>query len=273
MAERTRVRDGAGALMMLTGGVAYWNYRERIRKEFLRSEAHYRFSEVTANITPWKQLYFTWWRMPEQEYNVYHRFKPYYIIGQLDTTKEILIPKKNDKGQEGYSVINPLYCYEGGQTSMKALVTGQGSSVNIERAAIVVNRGWIPLHLKDKRMRPNDVNKRELVKIRGVFRAGKDIHDYKVPNNPDNNEWHNLSLEDIGIFWELPNFDEQKYYYFEQVDFQNLGSDSNGIKPTKPNSLIEDHYGWRWNEWTHNKFEKSFGAAALGLGALTYFAL
>ena len=50
--------------------------------------------------------------------------------------------------------------------------------------------------------------------MHGVFRAGKDIHDYKVPNNPDNNEWHNLALEDIGIFWDLPNWDEAKYYYF-----------------------------------------------------------
>lgn len=137
----------------------------------------------------------------------------------------------------------------------------------------MVNRGWIPLHLKDKRMRPNDVNKRELVKLRGVFRAGKDIHDYKVPNDPNNNEWHNLSLEDIGIFWELPNFDEQKYYYFEQVDFNRQGADVNGIRATSPNSLVDDHYGWRWNERTHGLIEKSFGAAAVGLGALAYFAL
>jgi len=44
--------------------------------------------------------------------------------------------------------------------------------------------------------------------MKGVFRAGKDIHDYKVPNNPNNNEWNNLALEDIGIFWDLPNWDE-----------------------------------------------------------------
>ena len=45
------------------------------------------------------------------------------------------------------------------------------------------------------------------------------MHDYKVPNNPNSNEWNNLSLEDIGIFWDLPNFDEQKYYYFQALDF------------------------------------------------------
>jgi hypothetical protein len=52
--ERSQVKDGALALGIVTGGIAYWNYRERVRKEFLRSEAFYRFSHLTENITPWK---------------------------------------------------------------------------------------------------------------------------------------------------------------------------------------------------------------------------
>jgi hypothetical protein len=56
-----------------------------------------------------------------------------------------------------------------------------------------------------------------LVKLTGVWRKGKNVHDYKVPNNPDANEWNNLCLEDIGIFWDLPNYDEAKYYYFQAV--------------------------------------------------------
>ena len=60
--------------------------------------------------------------------------------------------------------------------------------------------------------------------MKGTFRAGLDVHQYKYPNNPDNNEWHNLALEDIGIFWDLPNFDEAKFYYFHALD---LGKESN----------------------------------------------
>jgi len=90
--EKSLVRDGAVSVFMGTGAIAYWNYRERIRKEFLRSEGHYRFSSFVENVTPWKQLYWTWWRMPKEEYNVYHRFKPYFIVGQLDYSKEILLP-------------------------------------------------------------------------------------------------------------------------------------------------------------------------------------
>jgi cytochrome oxidase assembly protein ShyY1 len=106
---------------------------------------------------------------------------------------------------------------------MKELA-GDGDPIKIERAAIIVNRGWIPAKLRDKRTRPNEVNSRQLVKMKGTFRRGKDIHDYKIPNNPDNNEFYNLALEDIGIFWDLPNFDEAKYYYFHATD---MDDDSN----------------------------------------------
>jgi len=150
--------------------------------------------------------------MPDQEFNVYHRFHPYFMLGQIDYSKEILIPKKKD-GVHGFDVINPLYCYEGGKVSFKELFANN-DMVKVERAAMIVHRGWIPANLRDKRTRPTEINSRQLVKMKGVFRKGKDIHDYKVPNNADNNEWNNLSLEDIGIFWDLPNWDETKYYYF-----------------------------------------------------------
>jgi cytochrome oxidase assembly protein ShyY1 len=41
-------------------------------------------------------MYFTWFRMPRQEYEMHHKFVPYYMIGQLDYTKEILIPEKKN---------------------------------------------------------------------------------------------------------------------------------------------------------------------------------
>jgi len=53
-AEANRVRKAAAWTSMIAGGVAYFNYRERIRKEFLRSEAWYRFSMQCQNMTPWK---------------------------------------------------------------------------------------------------------------------------------------------------------------------------------------------------------------------------
>ena len=136
------------------------SYSQALIVTFSEREGHYRFSHIANNMTPWKQLYFTWWRMPDQEFNVYHRFRPYFLLGQLDYSKEILIPQPHpDSGVPGYNVINPLYCYEGGKTSFKELFAGN-QPVRIDRSAIIVNRGWIPANLKDKRARPTEINTR-----------------------------------------------------------------------------------------------------------------
>ena len=89
--------------------------------------------------------------------------------------------------------------------------------IEIERAAVIVNRGWIPYSLKDKRSRPWEQNSRDLVKIRGTFRNTKNMYKYSIPNNGNDNDWHNIVVEDMARFWELPNADEFKYFYFEQM--------------------------------------------------------
>lgn len=134
-------------------------------------------------------------------------------------SKEILIPRQkvvNGMPQDGFDVINPLYCYEGGKLSMQGMFA-QDDAIKIERAAIIVNRGWIPARYRDKRSRPTEQNQRKLVKLTGCYMPGVNAHDYKTPNDPDSNEWTNMCLEDIGIYWDLPNFDEAKWYYFHAV--------------------------------------------------------
>lgn len=136
-----------------------------------------------------------------------------------------MIPRKkliDGNWQEGYDIINPVYCYEGGKFSFKNLFNKE-DPVIVDRAALIVNRGWIPAIYKDKRSRPNEINTRKLHKFRGVYRRGKDVHDYTIPNNHENGDWNNLSLEDISLYWELPNFDEIKHYYFQVVDVQQGG--------------------------------------------------
>ena len=69
------------------------------------------------------------------------------------------------------------------------------------------------------------------------------MHEYSVPNNPDNNEWNNLCLEDIGIFWDLPNWEESKYYYFNTVQLN--GEEQNPGSPVRADSkdeVIEKYY-------------------------------
>jgi len=100
---------------------------------------------------------------------------------------------------------------------------------------------------------------------------GKDVHNYKVPNNPDAGEWNNLCLEDIGIYWDLPNFDESKYYYFHCVNVEGTSEEAKKITPVRadtPDGLIEEYYGWRWNENMHKQLFIPFGAAAAATFAI-----
>ena len=214
MTTEERRHVGMGAFLTGTGlGVfAYGHYREFVKKEFRRSEAHHRFQQRMQNMTPWKQLYMFWHRMPMEEFDRYYKFAPMFLIGQLDLSKEILIPRKktiDGVTYDGYDVINPIYCYEGGKLSLRTAVMGDGGDpISVERAGIVVNRGWIHAKYRDRRSRPHEQTSQQLVRINGTFRKGKNVHEYSVPNDPNANEWNNLSLEDIGIYWGLPNFDE-----------------------------------------------------------------
>lgn len=143
---------------------------------------------------------------------------PYYVIGQLDTSREVLIPTKkwiDGKQVDGYSILNPLYTHEGGRWLGGDWSKRQSDPVYIDRAALIVNRGWIPKELKNPLTRPHDLeSSKRLVKMKGCYRPGQDVHDYKIPNSPDDGEWHNFALQDIGRYWELPNVEEAKYYYF-----------------------------------------------------------
>lgn len=94
--DRSFYVKGCISFAGFTGLLSYSNYRQWITKDFLRSEGHHRLNRQISNITPWQSMYFTWFRMPRQEYEMHHKFVPYYMIGQLDYTKEILIPEKKN---------------------------------------------------------------------------------------------------------------------------------------------------------------------------------
>lgn len=92
-AEKNMAAKGAFIAAALTGAVSYVSYRLYIKKEFLRSHAHYRLNQRLQNITPWESIWLTWYRMPKDDFEANIHFVPYYVIGQMDHTKEVLIPK------------------------------------------------------------------------------------------------------------------------------------------------------------------------------------
>lgn len=91
--EKSKITEGATIIGLFTGAIGYLQYREYTKKNFERSRAHYKMNAKMVNCTPWTHMYFTWWRMPEREWTIYHKFKPYFVLGQLDISKEVLIPR------------------------------------------------------------------------------------------------------------------------------------------------------------------------------------
>ena len=161
-----------------------------------------------------------------------------------------MIPRKKD-GQEGFDVLNPLYCYDGGKISFRQMAEGTQKPIIVDRSAVIVNRGWIPYELKDKRSRPWEIGTRELTKVVGTWRKSKSVYDYKVPNNPNDNEWHNLCVEDIAAFWELPNANEFKFFYFQAVNITGEAADQSELEATFPLKMtVDELYQNEYRPWT-----------------------
>lgn len=128
------VNLGAFGVGSVTGMLAYWHYRFKIKKEFLLGHGLYRLSSAAVNYTPYDQQWLTFYRMPWQEYHAHHLFRPYYVIGQIDYSKEVLIPKEvtlDGKKVSGFDVINPLYCYDAGKFDQAAIAMGKQDKVTL----------------------------------------------------------------------------------------------------------------------------------------------
>lgn len=87
-----------------------------------------------------------------------------------------------------------------------------------------------------------------------------------------------MALEDIGIFWDLPNYDEAKFFYFQVVDLdQGAGVDSEErVSPfplaASPDQVIDEHYHWKVNADTNKLVYRGSGLAAVASFGLAFLA-
>lgn len=68
-------------------------------------------------------------------------------------------------------------------------------------------------------------------------------HDFTQPNDPSRNLWTNYSLEDLALFWKLPNVNDAKYCYFQEVDFGTVDLGKKDVFPMRPTlgeAIVED---------------------------------
>lgn len=84
-----------------------------------------------------------------------------------------------------------------------------------------------------------------------------------------------MALEDIGIFWDLPNWDEAKFYYFHAIEheYQDVNLANGPVQPAKCDELVNEHYGWRWDDTTNMNLYRAFGGLSATSFALAFLAL
>lgn len=251
----------------------------------MRASAHVTMKNPAKNQTPFDSQWLTWFRMTEEEYFFYHLFRPCYVVGQLDCTKEVLIPRTkrvDGKYQRGFDVFNPLYCYDVGQWNLELMKTKDMRKIlTLDRAAIVIHRGWIPYELKDKRKRLWEKTTNQLVKYQGFMTRSPNVHDYTTPNDHTNNEWHHASVEDMAQYWALPNMNELKRFYFQVADLDSsVGHTFNNgdvvykwPRPSTTDEIIEEYYKWKNNEWLNKYIYYSLASLSVvswGLYIITF---
>lgn len=239
-------RIGAGMLCFLFGAMGYYFYRRNYQQKFIASTTYYHLMSSApydaGNQFWWNlkdgdksHMFTLYYRMPRKEYNMRFRNKSAYISGEFDHDKEILIPKTKD-GVEGYDVITPFYYYYKKTLPNYVSQLQDGKPVNefdVQRAAIAVFRGWIPFHMKDRRLRPHDFNGNQETLYGTIKLSNVRKHDFLHPNDPTTGYWNNYSLEDFAHYWNLPNVDDAKFCYFQEINFGTQDKGKPDIYPIR----------------------------------------
>ena len=98
-------------------------------------------------------------------------YKPITLKGRFDTSKEMPILRKF-AAMNGYVIICPFVLESGD--------------------VVLMNRGWVPLELKDPRTRPHDD---KVINVTGVLRESEERGKYVPENSPKLKEWYYINLE------------------------------------------------------------------------------
>ena len=83
-------------------------------------------------------------------------------------------------------------------------------------------------------MRPYDIKSPDEKIINGVLKMDKKTGNqiFYTPKNSTYKVWNNYSLENFSQFWDLPNINEAKYIYFQEVYFHKLIPNQEDLKIT-----------------------------------------
>lgn len=149
------------------------------------------FEAEPVDITPKNGKSFFWSsnkQTIDQVENDY-QFKKVKVQGLFDHTKEVQI-NKSKNGEKGVQIVAPFYTH----------LNEKG-----EPCGILVNRGWVPLDLKDQKMHSKGYGSGEVV---GLLYRGENKTKYSKPNTPISHEFSRVEPYDISLYVQMKNWEE-----------------------------------------------------------------
>ena len=138
--------------------------------------------------------------------------KPVQVKGVFDHTREVQVEKIRN-GEKGVDIVTPFYTHLDG---------------NGKEQAILVNRGWVPLDLKDQRMHYNNAS---MGTISGILYRGDAKTKYSKPNNPVIGQYTNVNPYDLSLITQTPNQEEASQVMLHMIDFD---PERRQVLPTAP---------------------------------------
>lgn len=99
--------------------------------------------------------------------------------------------------------------------------------------------------------------------------TGDNIHNFNIPNDHYRGVFNNISPIDMAHYWELPNKEESRRMYLQQINFDNYDSSGGVIIRAPENSVNEmlSKEGYFYN--SKFKYYSALTGILAGLSLLT----
>jgi cytochrome oxidase assembly protein ShyY1 len=157
-------------------------------------------AQAAVDITPANKGNFAWTKASNiDQFENDYSFRKVKVRGMFDHSKEIQVEKMRN-GEKGVEIITPFYTHlnEAG-----------------EECGILVNRGWVPLDLKDLKYHYTGVTSGE---ITGILYRGDAKNKYSKPNEPTIMRFTSVNPYDFSLLSQMKNQDESSKFMLLQID-------------------------------------------------------
>ena len=217
------------AMVLAHQGYEFQNRRKE-DKETENTRRTTLLQSAAVDITPMNKGAFPWTGKDADAFEDDFSFKKVKVRGIFDHTREIQVEKMRN-GEKGVEVITPFLTH----------LNEKG-----EECGLLVNRGWVPIDLKDLKMHYTSATSGE---IQGLLYRGDAQTKYSKANEPTIGRYLNVIPSDFSLINQMKNAEESSKFMLLQLD---TSAESRQILPTCPTS--DDLTSWSITPERHHAY-------------------